>query len=214
MDPRRPDPSNMKIPNQVMVVLFDWLVVINIYRIQSGSCIGKYKHVGQYCFLYYFGKFRCGKCGDICTTKFDLCRDASNTGIISLYRYGIKCSCSYSSWAFFSASVVLKWSWNWLLIWEGTLFLLFTTKGVLWVNNAVMSIPPFIYLLYLPPYTPLILNGSTSSRSFKYENSKPSYGGALWLTGGNQYLPDSIWLLYWQIQTCWTILFPLLFWEV
>ena len=56
---------------------------------------------------------------------------------------------------------------------------LFTANGVLWVNNAVMSIPPFIYLLYLPPYTPLILNGSTSSRSFKYENFKPSYGGAL-----------------------------------
>ena len=39
----------------------------------------------------HIGNFRCGNCWDIFTSTFDLRRDASNTGIISLYRYGIKC---------------------------------------------------------------------------------------------------------------------------
>ena len=46
---------------------------------------------------YPIEKFRCGSCWDICTTTFDLLRDSSNTGILSLCRYGIKCSCRYSS---------------------------------------------------------------------------------------------------------------------
>ena len=46
----------------------------------------------------------------------------------------------------------------------------FTTKVVLWVITEVKYTPPFPFSLYFPLSTPLIFNGYTSSRSFKYAN--------------------------------------------
>ena len=53
---------------------------------------------------------------------------------------------------------------------------LFTTKGFLLVITAVKYNPPFPCSLYFPPSTPLILNGSTSSRSFRCENFNTKLG--------------------------------------
>ena len=52
----------------------------------------------------------------------------------------------------------------------------FTTKGFLKVITVVTSTPPFTSSPYFPPSTPIILNGSTSSRSFKYENFNTKLG--------------------------------------
>ena len=53
------------------------------------------------------GKFRFINCWYICTAAFDLHRDASNTEILSLYRYGIKCICSNSFCILFGAFTTL-----------------------------------------------------------------------------------------------------------
>ena len=43
-----------KFQHQVRVVLCDWLVVIQIPKIQPGSCIGQSKHVGLFWYLSYW----------------------------------------------------------------------------------------------------------------------------------------------------------------
>ena len=52
----------------------------------------------------------------------------------------------------------------------------FIKKGVLWVITVVTYTPTFNWSLYFPPSTPLILNGSTSSISFRYTNSNTKVG--------------------------------------
>ena len=52
----------------------------------------------------------------------------------------------------------------------------FTTEDVLQVITAVMSTPNFTCSIYFPLSTPLVLNGSTSSISFKHENFSTKLG--------------------------------------
>ena len=72
---------------------------------------------------YPIGKFICINYWYICTTLFDLHRDASNTGTLSLIRDGIKCSCIYYFLFLSGASANLTWIWILSLLWVGTLSL-------------------------------------------------------------------------------------------
>ena len=107
-----------RLHSSIIVALYNWLVVIHISQIQPGSCIGQSKHVGRSWSLYTILKFRCGNWWDICTTAFDLHRNASNTGILSLFRHVIKHNCRYSSFVFLGASSTLTWPLIWSLILE------------------------------------------------------------------------------------------------
>ena len=86
----------------------------------------------------------------------------------------------------------------------------FTTKVFQQVITAVTSASPFPCSFSLPLSTPLILNGSTSSRSFKYANFNTKLGWRFATDWWYSIFTKFNRILYQPIHTCRMILVPLI----
>ena len=116
---------------------------------------------------YPIGNFRCRNWWYICTTTFYLCIDASNTVIISLWRYSIKCNYSYPTRVFLGVSSKNTWPLICSLFWANPL--------------ALWNISPVFYSSVWPSFSLMRFSLRIFSRLSSVEPVHATHFALMWM---------------------------------